>query len=521
MKESKFMTSKYIRIYHIFLILSLSCTLLVLAVLGFYCHATGDDYVLSILAHQAYERGKGIFGVLAAAAEGTGLEYYRWQGNFVAMFLMQLAPNAFSESAYMLVPILLLALFVLGNSYFLHALLITGLHVPRREASCIILGILVLSLNVMPYLSDAIYWYNGGLYYTGFYSITLLLFGVLLRLSVDHRKSRIIASLLLGLAIGGSNYISLMPALILLLGATIAALIAWRRDTSQLPLLAGCAVAFCGALATMIISVIAPGNLVRADGAYGIPAWKAIAKSLLTGLSLIRGWIDLWWIVAILLMLPVFVSIYRSCRLRFRLPGIVIPLAYAIFCSEMTPTYYAQNTTGPIRILAIYYDSLILLFFFAVFYLGGWIYRTFHFGKMPADADSMTAKVQQTASGDVRTDIADADLTEKSATLSNYILTGCLAGACLLVIVQIVLGGYTNLNTYEAARELVSGEAAAYRAEYLSRMEVLNDETITDVVLPAYVTQPKLIHVGDFQDNANANFTVALYFHKRSLVVDL
>ncbi|MCR5717397.1 MAG: hypothetical protein K6G23_11165, partial [Lachnospiraceae bacterium] len=57
-------------------------TLILLSVLGFFCHATGDDYVLSFLAHRAYERGDHLFGILAAAAEGTSLEYYRWQGTY-------------------------------------------------------------------------------------------------------------------------------------------------------------------------------------------------------------------------------------------------------------------------------------------------------------------------------------------------------------------------------------------------------------------------------------------------------
>lgn len=68
-----------------------------------------------------------------------------------------------------------------------------------------------------------------------------------------------------------------------------------------------------------------PGNQVRQDGMWKIPAWKAIAKCLLQGVRYTFAWTGLWWLLAALLLLPVFLRILQKKNWGFFSHPLLLP----------------------------------------------------------------------------------------------------------------------------------------------------------------------------------------------------
>lgn len=84
---------------YIFLAVLLA-SLVPLVWLGRYNYPTGDDYYYGTEAHLVWQQTGSIPQAISAACAGVAKSYQIWQGTYSALFLMYLAPNAFSNTAY-------------------------------------------------------------------------------------------------------------------------------------------------------------------------------------------------------------------------------------------------------------------------------------------------------------------------------------------------------------------------------------------------------------------------------------
>ena len=94
---------------YIFLAVLLA-SLVPLVWLGRYNYPTGDDYYYGTEAHLVWQQTGSIPQAISAACAGVAKSYQIWQGTYSALFLMYLAPNAFSNTAYHLVTFVILLL---------------------------------------------------------------------------------------------------------------------------------------------------------------------------------------------------------------------------------------------------------------------------------------------------------------------------------------------------------------------------------------------------------------------------
>lgn len=90
--------------------------------LGRYNYPTGDDYYYGTEAHLVWQQTGSIPQAISAACAGVAKSYQIWQGTYSALFLMYLAPNAFSNTAYHLVTFVILLLLCGGIFYLLRSL---------------------------------------------------------------------------------------------------------------------------------------------------------------------------------------------------------------------------------------------------------------------------------------------------------------------------------------------------------------------------------------------------------------
>ena len=76
--------------------------------------------------------------------------------------------------------------------------------------------------------------------------------------------------------------------------------------------------------------------------------------------------------------------------------------------------------------------------------------------------------------------------------------------------------------TVKAVGLLTSGEAKAYDLEYKCRIAILEDESVTEVVLPPFENQPDMLFVGDISNDptSSANLKMAQYYRKESVIVE-
>lgn len=461
-----------------FLLTVTIAALLPVMYLGRYNHPVGDDYYYGAETKAVWEETGSLMKTLAAAGRGTAYQYENWQGTYSAMLLMHLPPNIFSEGAYKFVtPVILLVL--AGSIFYLLRGVICGLLKGTSGLWLITSSLLtLLSVETVSFQGESFFWYNGSMYYTGYYGLTLLFFGMVARYMAAPGKHHIPPMVLGAFFLAGGNYVSLLPALLILL--LLAGGLAWARS----PRFKGVGAAAAAMTVGFFINILAPGNQVRRDGMWGLPPWKAILKSLLQGGRYIKAWTGVWLLIALLILTPFLWRSFTGTSFRFRYPLPAVGLMYGLFCSMSCPSFYTMNSTGPARLVAVVYYGFLLFCFASYWYVLGYFYRK--------------------TKGRLGCDLV------------------CGAGIVILAAVQILTGSLSQTTTARAAALLRSGEAAAYEQEYQDRMRILRDDTVQEVGFKPYEHQPDMLYVGDFAKDPDhdTNRKAAQYFHKKSIWVE-
>ncbi|MCD8130592.1 MAG: DUF6056 family protein [Lachnospiraceae bacterium] len=79
--------------------------------------------------------------------------------------------------------------------------------------------------------------------------------------------------------------------------------------------------------------------------------------------------------------------------------------------------------------------------------------------------------------------------------------------------------GGNLVTTVSAIRDLYTGEAQIYYEEYLERLEILEDDTISDAVLEPFSYYPYVLFFEDIKEDPDhwANKAYATYYGKNSV----
>ena len=402
---------------------------------------------------------------------------------------MYLAPNVFSNTAYHLVTFVILLLLCGGIFYLLCPLFRRFLPGTCGEWITVSSILSFLCIQTVEFQCDSFYWYNGSMYYTGFFAVTLFFLGTLFRYLDNGKRILLLPLLLFAVFLGGGNYVSLLPCM--LLSVTITLLLLLQKNKKAYI----CGITSVVLLLSFAVSAMAPGNHVRQSGMWKIPAWKAIAKCLLQGIRYTLAWTGLWWVLAALLLLPVFLRILQKKNgAFFSHPILFTGYAYGLFCSMSCPLFYTMNSTGPGRAVAIVYYMFLLISFTVFFYWIGFVLLKMQARPNPPERIEVSGKLNT----------------------ARY-----LAMAVLLFSI-LCTGLWQETSAMKAIRVLTDGEAAAYAAEYEDRLLLLNDPEVTDVVLTPFTHQPALIYTGDLPGDPEdpTSRKVAQYFQKTSLYVN-
>lgn len=523
-------------------------SLIPLIVISFYNYPAADDFSYGRLPAHAWEQSHSLIQTLNSSLIKTGQSYENWQGTFSAIFLMALQPAIWGEGYYWLATIILLGALILSSMLFFYTVLRKWLKLDKHLYLIIGLILTAACIQFVPSPAQAFYWYNGSIYYTFFYSLSLTAVSLLFIGEWSTKKSvRIACWIFAGLLffiIGSGNYVTSLITIII--AFLITAYAFWKkrhmRWTATICLIL-CITAFA-------VSALAPGNAVRQEalGATMSPI-NAILQSFKHAFTNFGAWTTAPILLLFLFIAPFLYIAASKAKCSFRLPLLWIGLAFCILAAHFTPTLYAMQKPGAGRVTNIIFYYYILFMAFSIFYISGWVHLRLCKDSRAA-CQSRTgntilphtvSSVQLTAAEIKLSEAAPGSNTSESDPCENSVQANeqdglisaiilvshkCAAGiiiAFILLFGLTIFGqkGFKSLTSYSATHSLISGEAAVYKAEQEDRLTILKDNSIKDAVLKPLSCKPAVLFFDDITtDSSNwRNKDIAAYYKKDSVIL--
>jgi len=470
-------------------------SLIPLVYIARYSHPSADDFSYGNHTVHTWRETGSLSQTLLAAITGTRYVYNTWQGSFTAVFFMTLHPGIFAENLYMTGIIILILGFVASTLFLLKVIFINYLEADKYSYGIIALLFTFISTQFIFCPVEGFYWYNSAMYYTGFHSISLILFSLtLLYMKDDNSHSKKIYAFaipLLAFFVGGGNFVNALTSLLIMALALAHCVLFNREKRLALPLLLG-TIAIGLALT---IAVIAPGNAVRQLYFQSMNPILAIFRSFDYALSFVGLVIStpVWLLFACIL--PLIYVIARNSKFSFRYPVTAIALMYAVYASTFTPNLFSWSSFGPARVININFFSFLFFMLFSSIYACGSLARYVKNKKYKINLDAIA---------------------------ENSAIRGILVAAFILSCVYTGFNNVDSITSVSATRSLITGEASTYHKEYLARLELLQNPYIRDVKLPAFTVTPRvLFHVLDITSYYDVwpNTAIAQFYNKDSVVL--
>ena len=469
------------------LLLSLAAFLLCLApllYLGRYDVPCADDYNYGASVRLVLAHGGSARDVLRALVTRVVDTWHGWQGSYSAIALMCLQPAVFSEKLYAVTPWIMCASLYGGLFCFCACLLGRVFGLPRRVGviTAALLG--VLSLLLVPFPVETLYWYNGSVYYTFFHGLALFALALGIRTAREGGAGRILGLSLLGFFLGGGNLVTGLT--LALLGPSALALL-WllKKPVEARRLLLPCLLFLLG----FALNILAPGNAQRqlSFEGYTPEAIPAILRSFRFAAEYGLRWLRLPVLGVLLVLGQLFWASLPASSFRFRFPGLVSLWSFCLFAAMFCPTSYATGGLGAMRVTDIIYYAWLLLLALNLFYWLGWLSR-----RRPARREAALRPVPLFAS-----------------------LVLCVA---LLGVSAVLHGG---ISVASALTTLRTGEARAYYETAQERFAILNDPTVTVAELPGYASPPYLLFFDDLSEDIYdwRNTGVAVFYEKEAVLL--
>ena len=469
----------------ILLLTALVILLIPMLMIAQYDVPAADDFSFSCETHAAVRDGGSLLILLAGAAKKTRMVYDTWQGSFAAVFLMAFQPAIWGLSRYGLTTWLMVLSLIGGIFFFFHRLMHGVFGVSKTLAGIMATVVSIACTQFLPSPNQSFYWYNGAVYYTFTFAVLLVLFSVIIGYLLYGKWWRIGIAAVLGIVIGGSNYITALFACIcevLLLAGLI-----WKKDKRWSALLLPTALLFIA----FAVSIRAPGNAVRQGLSETRPdALKAILQSFLAAGQNALHWMDLRFAACVLFLLPFLWNGAKQSGASFALPGAVSAFSFCLFASLFTPHLYALGSDGPDRLKNILYFAFLIFSVLNLFWWLGWISRK-------------RAETREKENG----------VSRKSFCLFSVLAALCLAGSVLLF--------HGTITSVAALSELRSGDAQHYYIQATERQIVLEDPGISECEFRPFDTKPYILYFTDMTDDPTSyeNEDTATFYGKDSIVV--
>ncbi|ADL33268.1 hypothetical protein bpr_I0522 [Butyrivibrio proteoclasticus B316] len=482
-------------------------SVLPLLVLGHFNWMSADDMSMAYRAHEYYINSGNVIGLLGYILKVTYDEYMTWVGYFFSATLSSLSPGIFNERLYFLVVYEIIFILTLGVCYFFNALFVHVFKADKHLTNAAAMLTLILMIQSMPKKMprvEAFYWHSGAINYMFMLGLGLFWVGLLLRSVYDlssKRKAKLVWACILGFLLGGANYmtalelaiISVLVLIILLLGK-ISFIKFETSDIEQKKYIYLLWIPACLNLLGFVVSCLAPGNRARGAQVEGFGAVKSILISIYDVFDICINQYSRWEVAVILLMLAIiFWKLSGNIEHRFEHPFIFLLFALGMSASNVVPPLFATGNIEAGRIMSIFWAEYVVMIVLTVFYITAWIRQSIE-----------TDKAQELS------------MTVESSSLVFSLVLVLSVGSLLCIKADPHYYSATS-----AIADITSGDAGTYKGESLERLEILEDESVTDAVLPEYTVKPEMLFFSDVEEDKDfwINQVVARYYHKNSVVL--
>lgn len=362
------MNKKQLKIVSMVAIAILFISVIPMLWIGQYLHPFGDDYVFGANVYKIWNETHSFLACIQGAWNVAMNMYHSWQGTYSACFLMALQPGVFGQ--YWLGPIILI-FSLMGSTYaLLYMVMRKLLHFSRLEYVFVSTLFVIITIQFTYSYYDAFYWYNGAMYYTLFYSLSLVLVSLLIGYGLVTTKTSkaviSVTSVALAIFIAGGNFVSGLG-----MGAILfAAIIIMRIEQKRWPRFHIAILAIFGVAFAM--SVFAPGNAYRQVTVENKPNvmaafFMAIGKSF-------EFFSDTFNVVQVLMLAvitPPIVRMAAKARFKFSHPWLCVIVTTLLYSSFFFAHSYAMGTRGPGRVQNVYSYVSLWLICVNIYYLSG------------------------------------------------------------------------------------------------------------------------------------------------------
>lgn len=459
--------------------------LIPLFVIAHFNYPCSDDFAFADALYRGISGGSSLKVVMRGAWEEFVQFYTGWQGRYFDNILSNFGIGIAVPQYYFTGAYLVLVLFLVASIVFVRKI---TYRVCRWDSDISwIFVLLVISMQILyaPYPAEGFYWHVGATMYTIAYSLLLFLDIVLISFYSSERSGgRFLpgaVATFLAFMIGGSNYATGLLTAELLVLAFLWMLIRKRKCLFLGVVLVEYLICF------VYFNALAPSNAGRMSTVESLGVTGSILASLKQGAVFLKEWFRLpvlFFLAAVLVLGTYQVS---QMDFSFRLPGLVTLISFGLFCSMMTPPFFAGATWGPGRLINLVYFSYYFLLAGNLLYWTGWASHKYE---------------------------KFCELAQKEVKVLPVVL--CFL---ILLVVCLKIYGLQSTNSSSALLSLAKGEAAQYLRENEARWEIYEDDTVKNVEVEDFSVKPYVLYHDDIAEDETdwRNYTVARFFGKDSV----
>ncbi len=415
-----------------------------------YAAPESDDLLYGQDAHDALAQSPTLSALLGEAAAKVAHHHQVAHGRYANTFLGAAFLGAFGIDHYWSVPVLMLLMLIMGTMLFSYALLVRVLHADKWTWLAISSFVLLFCVQLLPSPAEGLFWFCGGLGYTLYYSVSLVLLSLLLfTMTGRSRARRIVCGLLavlLSAIVAGLGFTVMLILAAAMLGYIVLAITKKRWDMCVIGILTLAVFA-----AGTIIQLTAPATAVRAaweQEMYGYtPSGpvKAVLLSFLYALCTLLHRVDGGMLLFIALVALLLAPYLQESGYRFRMPLLVLAASFCLYATMFTASLYSTSSMGPYRQWNVMYFAMFPFFGVNAAYCTGWCLR----------------RMEKCPDGEPRWQ----RLRARTNHLLKHRLAAVLVMACLMLS-SVIINGVYETTSVAALREVLNGSAQARYTAY-------------------------------------------------------
>lgn len=491
----------------------LGLILLPLFVIAHFNYPCSDDFAYAGAIYTGIKNDIGFWGIVRGCWETAVRFYHDWQGRYFDDIVSAFGLGTAVPRYYFMGTYLTLVLFVAGSIGFIRTVTYRVCHWDAGISW--ITAVLMTAMQVLyvPYPSEGFYWYVGATGYTMAYALLLLLGQMLIlfyqggdssmknsvredgteglseRNDVRFYPARIgktqifsgIMAVILTAMIGGSNYSAGLLTAEILSIACIFMLVKRKRCWFLLAILAEYMVCF------VKLNALSPGNHARMGNVESFGVMGSILASLKQGAVFSKEWFRFPVFLFLVILLLLGASQVAKMNFHFRLPGVVTLVSFGLYCSMMTPPFFAGATWGPGRLINLVYFSYYFFLAGNLLYWTGWAAHKYWKAGLIAKKEIMALPV----------------------VLCFFVM----------LLVSLKIYGLQSTSSSSALLSLAKGEAAEYLKENEGRWEIYTDDSVKNAEVEEFSIKPYVLYHDDITEDETdwRNSTVAGFFGKDSI----